>query len=693
MAPAASLPVPTNNTARTTSPRRSAGGKLIRFAAALATVAALCPRLWAQTLVISNASNVALLQDGLIGGFTNILLQFTGNMYPTGVLEVVEDVTIDGTGYNPILGGTSNLVFYVDPGVHFKLINVTLSGAFNAGSVGVTGSQGGNGGTKGAAGGNGGAGSNALGGAVYNAGNSTFINCLFYTNFAVGGAGGAGGVGGNGSSTGGNGGNGGAGGKALGGAIYNIGTILLSNCSVAGNQIVGGTGGAGGTNGSGGFTSYAGLGAVGGIVEGAGIYNLGIAHIINTTINQNTAVAGAADTSGGGAPSGNGNGVTGPTGAGAYGAGSYNNGTNTFLNCTFFANTATGGSGGTGGNGNNYAGNGGNGGYAFGANVYNDGGGILAMTNCTIAGGMVTGGTNGVAGTGAYAGNNGSTGLPAGANIANNGANGAFLFKNSILDYPTNATSANGSITDQGNNISSDSTPGFNTTNSFNNEDPLLSPSGLQPNGSSVVLTIALSANSPAINAIYDNSAPSYDERDFIRPIGPRSDIGAFEFGSFSASFNVSGVVMAGNSPFPGVTVSAGVASSSITDSNGVFELALQQSNFYSIAANPRGYFSPSGYTVDVISNITGLVFHATNSLTITNVSVSTNTNTLSLTFSNVPGFNYIIQAATNLAASPVIWTNLATNNSGTNGVFTFTYELYGTNLTNIPQIYFRAVP
>lgn len=673
---------------------------------ALVAAALFCCVTRAQ-VVITSAADTTDLQNALLTGATNILLQFDGTMNPIGVFEIITNysgtsVTIDATGYSVVIGGTSNQCFYVDPGAHFTLINVTLSGAYNVGTAGTAGVNGtgmsGNGnGNSGTAGG---AGSNMLGGAVYNAGNSTFINCLFYTNTVIGGAGAVGGSGANGNNKGGAGGNGGAGGAGLGGGIYNVGTLLLSNCTFAGNIAMGGAGAAGGTNGSGALAGYPGAGGVGGAGSGAGIYNAGVATIVNSTINQNLGQSGVSSTSGGGQPQSNGNGANGQNGANSEGGGVYNSGTNYFLNCTFFANEVIGGTGCNGGPSSSSGfdgGNGGNGGTGYGGSIFNDVNGLITVTNCTFSGGTVIGGTNGVGGSGTEnSGNSGSPGSALGANIANYSGNSAakFLFKNSILDFPTNATSAYGSITDQGNNLSSDTTPAFTTTNSFNNKDPKLSPSGLQPNLSTVVLTIALSANSPAIDAIYDGSAPPFDERGFIRPVGPRPDIGAFEYLSYTATYNVSGQVIMGTNPFPGVVVSAGL-STSTTDSNGNFALTLPVSNNVSIRPNPLGYFNPSASNIYVVGDVTGLLFKATNATgTITNTSgASTNTNSYNLTFTGIPGFNYIIQAATNLSTNSIVWTNLITNVAATNGVFSFNYTLTGTNITNYPKQFFRAVP
>ena len=85
-----------------------------------------CQRAWAQA-VISNATSVASLQNALVNGYTNIALAFTGTMTTTAPLEIVEDVTIDGTGFTPeISGGGTSQIFIVDPGVNFRLINASF---------------------------------------------------------------------------------------------------------------------------------------------------------------------------------------------------------------------------------------------------------------------------------------------------------------------------------------------------------------------------------------------------------------------------------------------------------------------------------------------------------------------------------------------------------------------------------------
>ena len=347
----------------------------------LAVALTLSARRAQAQAVITSSTSVTSLQNALVNGYTNISLAFSGTMTTGAPLEIVEDVTIDGTGFSPVLsGGGTSQIFIVDPGINFRLINVTLSGGNNTGALGTAGTTGGNGGNTGGNGGSGTAGTNAFGGAVYNQGNSVFINCLFLTNAATGGAGGAGGAGGNGNNTGGAGGNGGNGGIGQGGAIYNLGTLLVSNCTIAGNAAAGGAGGVGGTNGSGAFASYPGAGGAGGVGEGAGIHNAGQVTIVNTTLNQNASLGGTSQKGGG--PTGSSqNGGPGANGGSSLGGGIFNAGTNALINCTFFANNATGGIGGDGGNGStgglSTGGTGGNGGNAFGGGIYNAPAGIL----------------------------------------------------------------------------------------------------------------------------------------------------------------------------------------------------------------------------------------------------------------------------------------------------------------------------
>src|SRR6266478_2049173 len=216
-----------------------------------------------------------------------ITLSFDDTIVASNILEIAFDTVLDASGHTITLSGNgSTPVFYVDPGVNFKIINLTISGGNSTGPAGSVGSAGSNGGSTGGNGGSGQDGQDGLGGALYNDGNTTLVNCILVNNQVKGGDGGAGGNAGNGSFQPGNGGNGGNGGQGLGAAIFNssLGFLVLTNCTIAGNTATGGNGGAGGTNVASSF-SLSGKGGLGGVGAGSGLYNLGQAFIINCTFN------------------------------------------------------------------------------------------------------------------------------------------------------------------------------------------------------------------------------------------------------------------------------------------------------------------------------------------------------------------------------------------------------------------------
>jgi hypothetical protein len=95
---------------------------------------------------------------------------------------------------------------------------------------------------------------------------------------------------------------------------------------------------------------------------------------------------------------------------------------------------------------------------------------------------------------------------------------------NSIFAWNTNGN-IGGAVSDQGYNISSDSTPAWSSPESRNNIDPLLEV--LSDNGGPT-LTMALLAGSPARDIIPSDTT-SVDQRRVARPQGPAFDSGAFE--------------------------------------------------------------------------------------------------------------------------------------------------------------------
>ena len=130
------------------------------------------------------------------------------------VLPGVTNFTLSGitlSGGQDTNGGS----IYISSGAVVTMTNCTFIGNSAVGTNGAAGLNGSGGGTIGNNGGNGTAGVQALGGAIYNLGSLTIYNSSFFTNSATGGSGGSGGNGSDGTFQGGNGGNGGAGGRRL----------------------------------------------------------------------------------------------------------------------------------------------------------------------------------------------------------------------------------------------------------------------------------------------------------------------------------------------------------------------------------------------------------------------------------------------------------------------------------------------
>jgi hypothetical protein len=163
---------------------------------------------------------------------------------------------------------------------------------------GAGGGGGGNGsGVPGDVGGLGGAGN---GGAIFNGGGGVIANCALIGNVASGGPGGSGGYGTYHLDLGFSGGPGGGGGGVAGGALFNGGTLSLVNCTVAGNSAAGGAGGTGGA-GSGGpsrIPANGGNGGTGGIGSGAVSDTNGLVALTNCTFALNLAAGGVGGSGG-----------------------------------------------------------------------------------------------------------------------------------------------------------------------------------------------------------------------------------------------------------------------------------------------------------------------------------------------------------------------------------------------------------
>jgi hypothetical protein len=434
------------------------------------------------------------------------------NVQPGNGLTLVGITISDGLSTN---GGA----FYLDTGSSLLLTNCTVSGNQATGTNGVNGTNGAdNPGGNAGSGTSGTAGTPAFGGAVYNLGSLTFLSTTVVGNTATGGTGGNGGNGGSGRLNAGNGGNGGAGALARGGAIFNLGAVTLMDCGFISNTVTAGAGGAGGFAGTNGTSGFPGSGAVGGEASGAGIYSTQRVTIARCTFASNVATGGKG--AAGGMLS-NGNGQTGPSGGASFGAGVFTTGGGAITNCTFFGDVAAGGAGGAGGAGNLNAGNGGNGGSSTGGGLYSTG--TVAVVNCTFSTCAAIGGTNGLPGSSGAGGSPGSPGASRGGDLAN-GA-GAFTLMNSIVASNLAGGNGFGTIIDASNNISSDASIALGS-GSRKNTDPKI---GLLANNGGPTDTVALLAGSPAIDATNIHVFPPTDQRGIARPGGKAPDIGAYE--------------------------------------------------------------------------------------------------------------------------------------------------------------------
>lgn len=525
-------------------------------------------------------------EEGLLDALSSNEALFTEDcsITLTGPIPISADTVIDAQGHNVSISGDNQfLVFEIQQGASLTISGVTITGGQNTnggalfvydGSVlvlsnctlagnqalGTNGLDGadapdtingdaanGHAGTRGGPG---------FGGAIFNLGSVTLLNCTVTTNSASGGNGGNGGKGGNTTASlarGGNGGNGGAGGAAFGGAIYHAGTLLsISNCTFSGNSVLGGNGGTGGAFGTGFSSGLAGSGGAGAQGSGAGVYNTnGVAVtnfvdeggnditntfvifsntnivVVQSTFSDNSSQGG--NSAAGGTDS-NGQGIAGARGGDSLGGALFLS-AGAVTNCTFYNDKTSGGVGGDGGTGTAnlaHGGNGGNGGNATGAALYHS---VLPeelnVVSCTISNCSAFGGTNGAAGPGPFPGTAGTKGLSHGS-VAN--GTGTFNLQNTILATNLSGQASFGSVVDVGYNITFGTTLSLKSTNSFRTNDVKLGP--LKNNGG-LTATMALLAGSPALDRIPTTPPglfPTNDQRGFIRPINGKADIGAYEF-------------------------------------------------------------------------------------------------------------------------------------------------------------------
>ena len=477
-----------------------------------------------RTVATLNDTGAGSLRQTIMDAMSGDTINFsvTGTISLTsGELGLCKSLTLAGPGVASLTlsGNNSNRVFSVCTNVTVNIMDLTIANGYSTNGGGIYN----DGGTVKLAG------VNLLrnqavvipdpnlappaphGGAIYNLGSITATNCLFSMNSAVISGATQGGIA-----------------LTAGGAVYNLGSIQASTCAFVDNRATGGSwwwsksgGAAGGAiysasnatcwilNGTFEGNSAEGAsssgGGSGGDGSGGGICSAGPTVLSNVTFAANQAGGG----SGGNYPNG-------PVDGGqAMGGALFCAGPTVLCNVTLATNQAIGGTGGgfygTGAGGN-----------ASGGALYSDC--TTALTNCSFSGNGVTGGGGGQGMYPPYQGPNG-TGQGGGAYSTTN----ATLLKNTIVAYSLSGSNIWGTITDTGNNLSSDPTGGFTAGSSHVNTDPLLGPLGYYGGPTP---TLPLLYGSPAIDAGDATAAPATDQRGFPRPFGSAADIGAYEWGA-----------------------------------------------------------------------------------------------------------------------------------------------------------------
>jgi hypothetical protein len=516
-------------------------------------------------VVTTNADNgagslreaIAIACPGSVITFANTVVSPIS--LTSGELVINKNLTIQGPGVDMMtVDGVGERVFNIAAGSYdVTITDLTITNGVASGADPAS---------------PGGFGGNGRGGGLFNQSTGTvnITNCLFRTNYAIGGDGGAvaGGSGGAGmggaiyqanggtlqitqtsffgnEATGGNNDNSGGSGSnnnGLGGAIYNASnaTVRVTDCTIAFSQASGGLSGSGN----------------GGRGNGGGIYNVAGTVIVSRSIFETNSANG-----------GNTNFGNRAAGQGA-GAGIYNEtGMITVSNSTFSANAATGGN--TGGSpGTNGAGNGGG--------LFNASTGAVTLINVTFSVNNAEGGNSGGSpanGTGQGGGiHNASTGV---VNVLNT------ISADNMAS--TNHPDVFGTFASLGYNLiqTVGAATGFTATGDQTGVNAMLGPLANEGGPTNI---FPLLPGSPAINAANNcvltangcgngNPALTTDQRGtgFPRSSGTGVDIGAFEVACQPSTAMLSGspTICAGTSTTLSITVSGGIAPYTVTLTNG----------------------------------------------------------------------------------------------------------------------------
>ena len=280
-----------------------------------------------------NQCSDAALRDAIAQG-GRIMFDCDGTITLTNSLDILTDITLDGSGHNVVIsGGDQYRIFSVKPLINFLVRNLTLSQGVHRGAP------------------NGGSG---VGGAIYNDRGIVIVeNCTLTQNSVVGAKGGTTSLGR-------------PGGPGRGGAIYNsFGKLTLTNCTLIGNRATGGPGED--------STAPLAPGGSGGRGEGAAVYNDGgTVTFASSLVSSNGSAGGTPGRSSSGSS-------TGPSGAAAGGGFSQLSGTAELLSVRFENNACTSPISYLGGN-------------TYGGAISQESG-IITATNCVFSRNVVTGGS------------------------------------------------------------------------------------------------------------------------------------------------------------------------------------------------------------------------------------------------------------------------------------------------------------
>jgi len=457
----------------------------------------------------------------------------------------------------------------------------------------------------------------AGGGALYVGGGTlTLVSTLLSLNQCTG-------SGGNGYGT-----------EGDGGAILNLGQLLITNCTFVGNSV---TGGSGRNNGIAPGTKPG---------NGGALCNFSTATILATTFEGNTASGGdGVDYSlslDGATPGASGNG-------GAV----YSTGTVAMVNCTLFRNGAWGGDGSNDGLRAPTSGGPGNGGGIFVSS------GSFAVTNLTFTMNSAQGGIGGTF-QGTHASDGSSLG---GAVYVATGATAIAV--NTILANSLSGSNCFGTLTDAGHNHSSDASCYFTTAGSLNNTDPKLGPFG---DYGGPTATVPLLSGSPAIDAADAFTCPATDQRGISRPYGAGCDIGAFESAPpYTVNGHIHGYLNPG-----GVVVNVG-SNSVPVDASGFYTFTGLTPGTYLVnpdAAETRSV--PGRRAVQLGPDSTGIDFNA---YRMNALAAETSANRdAQVVFAGEFEGTYRTEVSTNL----IDWSLYSTNRTDTNGLFLITNLYFG---------------